>query len=148
MESRESLPERERLLQALWSMKESIVKWNGRGMGYGMERVDCSKWLKPRPNAHCFTKSEQKTCLTQRKDVGGKQKFDSSVVGMPECENATLQKPIKEEIVCVRSPKLWMLLCQEPEYTLAACTAERKGISDDWPNAVQITKVREEELYK
>ena len=159
VESCESMPERERLLQALWSMKESIVKWNGRGMGYGMERVDCSKWLKSQHNAHCFTKLEQKTCPTRIKNAGGRQTFDSSVEGRTEWESQTLQKQTKEEIVCGRNPAMkdesedknperWMLLRQESEYTLAACTAARAESSGHRPKAVQIIKVREEELYK
>ena len=39
-----------------------------------------------------------------------------------------------------------MLLRQTPEYTLAACTAAGKVAFGDWLEAVQITKIREEEL--
>lgn len=37
----ERLPEaeQERLLQVLWSMKESYVKRDGRGLAYGLERI-------------------------------------------------------------------------------------------------------------
>ena len=154
VESCKSLSERERLLQALWSMKESIVKWNGRGIGYGMKWVDCSKWL-----TGYADEIKVDICLTPIKNAAGKQKFDVSMVETPEWENPTLQKQIKEEIVCGSNsvmeneseegnPELWMLLSQKPEYTLAACTAERKGTSDDWLKAVQITEVREEELYE
>lgn len=107
VESCESLPEKERLLQALWSMKESVVKWNGRGMGYGMERADCGRWL-----------------LRYVKNAGGISDKSED-----------------------RNPELWMLLRQESEYTLAACTAAGKETSDDWQKAVQITKIREEDLY-
>lgn len=106
VESCESLPERERLLQALWSMKESVVKWNGRGMGYGMERADCTRWL-----------------LRYVKNAGGISDKSED-----------------------RNPELWMLLRQTPEYTLAACTAAGKVAFGDWLEAVQITKIREEEL--
>lgn len=37
--------ERERQLRALWSMKESYVKRDGRGLGYGVEKVDFSALL-------------------------------------------------------------------------------------------------------
>ena len=107
VESCESLPEKERLLQALWSMKESVVKWNGRGMGYGMEREDCTRWL-----------------LRYVKNAGGISDKSED-----------------------RNPELWMLLRQESEYTLAACTVAGKETSDDWQKAVQITKIREEDLY-
>ena len=39
-----------------------------------------------------------------------------------------------------------MLLRQTPEYTLAACTAAGEVAFGDWLEAVQITKIREEEL--
>lgn len=137
VESCESLPEKERLLQALWSMKESVVKWNGRGMGYGMERADCTRWLS---------------------GYADEKNFDVAMVGTPEYEKSALQKQTKKEIVCDRNSamenesedrnqELWMLLRQESEYTLAACTAEGKETSDDWQKAVQITKIREEDLY-
>lgn len=137
VESCESLPEREQLLQALWSMKESVVKWNGRGMGYGMERADCTRWLS---------------------GYADEKNFDVAMVGTPEYEKSALQKQTKKEIVCDRNSamenesedrnqELWMLLRQESEYTLAACTAEGKETSDDWQKAVQITKIREEDLY-
>ena len=45
-----------------------------------------------------------------------------------------------------RNPELWMLLRQTPEYTLAACTAAGEVAFGDWLEAVQITKIREEEL--
>ena len=154
VESCESLSERERLLQAIWSMKESIVKWNGHGIGYGMEQVDCSKWL-----SGYADEMKADICLTPIKNVGRRQKFEVSMVETPEWEKPTLPKQIKEEIVCGRNsvmrnesedgnPELLMLLSQKPEYTFAACTAERKETSDDWLKAVQITKVREEELYE
>ena len=107
VESCESLPEKERLLQALWSMKESVVKWNGRGMGYGMERADCTRWL-----------------LRYVKNAGGISDKSED-----------------------RNPELWMLLRQESEYTLAACTVAGKETSDDWQKAVQITKIRDDDLY-
>lgn len=115
VESCESLPEKERLLQALWSMKESVVKWNGRGMGYGMERADCGRWL-----------------LEYADEI--KADICNQFCSLSEGE--------------WKSPELWMLLRQEPEYTLAACTAARAESSGDWLKDVQITKVREEELYE
>lgn len=44
----ESLTElrREQVLQLLWSMKESFVKLDGRGLAYGMHRVDLTDFLK------------------------------------------------------------------------------------------------------
>lgn len=115
VEACESLSDRERLLQALWSMKESIVKWNGHGIGYGMERADCSTWLSEYANEIKVDICNQFCSLSE-----GEWK----------------------------SPELWMLLRQEPEYTLAACTATRAKSSGYRAKAVQITKVREEELYK
>lgn len=137
VESCESLSDRERLLQALWSMKESVVKWNGRGIGYGMERADCARWLS---------------------EYADEKKFDVSMVGTSEWEKPALQKQTRKEIVCGRNSamenesedrnqELWMLLRQESEYTLAACTAAGKETSDG-QKAVQITKVREKELYE
>lgn len=43
----EMLPqmERERQLRYLWSMKESFVKLDGRGLGYGMDRVNLAQAL-------------------------------------------------------------------------------------------------------
>lgn len=39
-------PEKQQqLIQVLWSMKESAVKQNGRGLGYGVERLDFSEQL-------------------------------------------------------------------------------------------------------
>jgi 4'-phosphopantetheinyl transferase len=35
--------EREMQLRILWSLKESFVKRDGRGLGYGMDRIDLSK---------------------------------------------------------------------------------------------------------
>lgn len=35
----------ERQLRFLWSMKESFVKLDGRGLGYGMDRIDLSQLL-------------------------------------------------------------------------------------------------------
>lgn len=32
-------------LHFLWSLKESYVKWNGRGLVYGMQRIDLSEYL-------------------------------------------------------------------------------------------------------
>lgn len=29
----------------LWSLKESFVKWDGKGLSYGMERIDLSQYL-------------------------------------------------------------------------------------------------------
>ena len=47
----ETLPvqEREEQLHALWSMKESFVKMDGRGMGYGMERINLASLLPVSP---------------------------------------------------------------------------------------------------
>lgn len=36
---------RERQLQILWSLKESYVKRNGRGLGYGMERINFAELM-------------------------------------------------------------------------------------------------------
>ena len=40
-----SSEEQQLMIQVLWSMKESAVKQNGRGLGYGVERLDFSEQL-------------------------------------------------------------------------------------------------------
>ena len=37
--------ERKEQLHILWSAKESFVKWDGRGLAYGMNRVNLSSFL-------------------------------------------------------------------------------------------------------
>lgn len=37
--------EREKQQQILWSLKESLVKLNGRGIGYGLKNIDLSEFL-------------------------------------------------------------------------------------------------------
>lgn len=39
------MAEREKQQQILWSLKESLVKLNGRGLGYGLKNIDLSEFL-------------------------------------------------------------------------------------------------------
>lgn len=49
--------ERQRQLRLLWSLKESFVKLDGRGLGYGLERIDLSEFL-PMDMAGIYNKEE------------------------------------------------------------------------------------------
>ena len=40
-----NLAKREKQQQILWSLKESLVKLNGRGIGYGLKNIDLSEFL-------------------------------------------------------------------------------------------------------
>lgn len=43
---------REELLRIMWSMKESFVKRDGRGLGYGMNQADLAPYLKSYPSVY------------------------------------------------------------------------------------------------
>lgn len=64
---------RERLLQVAWSMKESYVKKNGQGIGYGVERVDVTACLKNGRQDGYLVRSEERytlaVCGARQEDV-------------------------------------------------------------------------------
>lgn len=138
LEECKELPERERLLQVLWSMKESIVKWNGRGLGYGMARIDCAMWLswykeqwKNERAEELFSASAEKIPIWQPPDKERKEEGSD-----------------RKDTGPIRLSSLQMTAYQERKYTVAACLTGQEGVSDNRGGRIQSIKIGEEELWR
>ncbi|WP_283681997.1 4'-phosphopantetheinyl transferase family protein [Parablautia sp. Marseille-Q6255] len=61
--------QRECQLRYLWSLKESFVKWNGRGLGYGVDRISFAQQLPFMPEdgqSLIFDWKQPDTCTKSR----------------------------------------------------------------------------------
>ncbi|MEE0693748.1 MAG: 4'-phosphopantetheinyl transferase superfamily protein [Lachnospiraceae bacterium] len=74
--------ERTRQLQYLWSLKESFVKWNGRGIAYGMDRVSFAEAL---PAALAYTKDQKIRRTILVKDIPKLLLYDGGAYTLCAC---------------------------------------------------------------
>lgn len=74
--------ERTRQLQYLWSLKESFVKWNGRGIAYGMDRVSFAEAL---PAALAYAKDQKIRRTILVKDIPKLLLYDGGAYTLCAC---------------------------------------------------------------
>lgn len=103
--------ERVRQLRFLWSLKESFVKWNGRGIAYGMERADFAAYLPVRLQAGRSCVLEERKTMPGQARTGGREILRG-------------QDGSQEQSASVR-----FFLFNSGRYTLAACTGGTVGRS-------------------
>lgn len=136
----ERLPEaeQERLLQVLWSMKESYVKRDGRGLAYGLERIGLAVELEELRGLwsvkKSFSKCDGRGSMYSSQRIGsfeevGKESFSKQGVQEPVSKTEELRQGCAGEFV-VRVT---------PHYTLAVC-----GVQSD----TAIIQVSEQECMR
>lgn len=116
------LEEQQRQQQILWSLKESLVKLNGRGLGYGLREIDLSAYL-PIENGE------------QRQQIQMKMRTLQS-------QSAEVSHTYTE---CIKETEYRLRIQAEEAYTLAACAELDFNFRHD-ESLMNIRKVTEEEL--
>lgn len=116
------LGEQQRQQQILWSLKESLVKLDGRGLGYGMRELDLSEYL-PIENGE------------QRLQIQMKMRT-------PQSQSAEVPRTYTD---CIKTTEYRLQIQTEKSYTLAACAELEFNFRHD-ESLMNIRKVTEEEL--
>ncbi len=84
-----SVGEKEYFLQTLWSMKESFVKCDGRGLRYGLEQVELAACLK---EWMCRVQADKTSEQVENQRIGVGEKQEQCTAIVREWKGELLQK--------------------------------------------------------